>query len=191
MNRLRWLIALLMLSLGCWLTGIAPAADDKKDGKDESNSAKTFAKKASAAGLAEVNLSQLAVRFSRNPAVRQFAQRMVEDHTKANGELTTLANRKSIALAERMDEKHQKKFNELSKMSGSEFDAAFMQCMVMDHEEAVKLFESASKNCDDKDLKAWAGNTLPTLKEHLEMARGVAKKANPDKKEKSKDRSDK
>src|SRR5579871_5851475 len=152
MNRMRWLVGLLLLSMGCWLTTGALAADDKKDDKDESKSAKTFAKKASAAGLAEVNLSQLAVRFSRNPGVRQFAQRMIEDHTKANVELTTLANRKSIALAERMDEKHQTKYKDLSKMSGSEFDAAFMKCMMMDHEEAVKLFESASKNCDDKDL---------------------------------------
>jgi putative membrane protein len=75
-------------------------------------------------------------------------------------------------------------------MTGSEFDAAFMHCMVKDHEEAVKLFESASKNCDDKDFKTWAGNTLPTLKEHLEMAQDICKKVNPDTKGKSKDKSD-
>jgi putative membrane protein len=100
---MRWLVALLLLSLGCWLTGISSAADDKKEGKDEGGSAKTFAKKASAAGLAEVNLSQLAIRFSRDPGVRQFAQRMIDNHARANEELTRLANRKSIVLAERMD----------------------------------------------------------------------------------------
>jgi putative membrane protein len=191
MKRTRLLVGLLLLGVVCWSLGLSQAADDKKESKDEGASAKTFVKKASAAGLAEVNLGALGERFAQNVAVKRFAAQMVIDHRRANEELTALANRKSLTMAKTMDDKHEQKFKELSKMSGSEFDSAFMRCMVMDHELAVKLFESASKNCDDENLKDWAGRTLPTLKKHLEMARNVDKTVNKDGKEKSKDRSDK
>jgi putative membrane protein len=192
---MRLLVGLLVLAAMGWMMTLSVAADDKKDSKDskdEGASAKTFVKKASAAGLAEVNLGNLGARLARNPNVQRFAQQMVFDHQRANEQLTILANRKALAMAKGMNDKHAKKWKELSKMSGADFDSAFMQCMVADHEEAVKLFESASKNCDDAGLKTWAERTLPVLRKHLEVAREVDKTVNKDgKKEKGKDRSDK
>jgi putative membrane protein len=184
MTRMKMLAGLMMLGIGCWLTGLSAAADDAK----EAGGDKEFAKKASASGMAEVNLSELAVRFARNPAVKQFAQRMIADHMRANQELTQLANQRSIALAENMDDKHQKLHEKLSKLTGDEFDQTYMEGMVKDHEEAVKLFEKESKDGKDENMKALAAKLTPILKQHLEMAREVCKQTKGEKKKEARDK---
>lgn len=169
MNRTRVLVALAALAGWLCLAHAGAAADDKKDSDDND-----FVMKASAAGLAEVNLSELAARLGNNPAVKEFAQRMIVDHGKANKELLALANTKGFTPAKKMDAKHQEMLGKLSKMEGAAFDRAYMEGMVKDHEEAVKLFETQSKEGQDKALKGWAGEKLPTLKMHLKMAKDVA-----------------
>lgn len=173
MKRWRMLAALAALGAGCWLAGVS-WADDKKESRDSGD--KEFVTKVARAGLAEVNLSNLAATRTRNPQVGEFARQMIADHTRANRELIALANRKGIALPEKMDEKHQKLWDKLGKMDATEFDHAFMEGMVKDHEEAVQLFETESKEGKDAELKEWAGRTLPVLKKHLEMARDIAKR---------------
>lgn len=134
--------------------------------------------------MAEVDLSNLAVRFAQSAAVREFAEKMVADHTQANRELTALANREGIKLPATKDEKHQKIWKKLSKMNGADFDTTYMEGMVKDHEEAVKLFEKQSKDGQDEALKTWAGKKLPKLKEHLKLARKIEKQVKGDGKEK-------
>lgn len=172
MNGWRMLAILAALGASCWLAGTS-WADDKKEGRDGGD--KDFVTKAARGGLAEVNLSNLAVRHTRNPRVGEFARQMIADHTQANRELIALANRKGISLPEKMDDKHQKMWDKLAKMDGAEFDHAFMEGMVKDHEEVVQLFETESKDGKDAELKEWAGRTLPVLKKHLELARNIAK----------------
>lgn len=164
-------LAVLAVLAGCvWAAGLARAADAK--GGD----AKDFATKASAAGLAEVNLSNLAAVKATNPAVKEFAVHMATEHTKLNRQLVGLANRKSLRLARTMDEKHRKLEQKLNTLKGADFDRAYMDAMLKDHEAAVKLFENESKNGKDAALKEWAGKSLPGLREHLKMARDVHKK---------------
>jgi putative membrane protein len=172
MNRMKMLAA-LVLGAWCSLAVVSLAADDKKESKEDSD--KEFVTKAGASGLAEVNLGSLASVRAQDPAIRQFAQRMVADHRRANEELIVLANRHQITLPRTMDEKHQKKFEELGKLNGSDFDHAYMDCMLKGHEEAVDLFEKESKDGKNEALKTWAGNTLPIFKNHLDMARKMTK----------------
>jgi len=169
MNAMRMLAGLLVLT--GWLSLAHSAPDDaKKEGGD-----KHFVMKASASGLAEVNLSTLALRRAANPTVREFAQHMVNDHMRANQQLLNLANKQQIAAAEKMDEKHTTLRDKLAKLEGAEFDREYMEAMVKDHEEAVKLFEKQSKEGQDAALKAAAGELLPRLKKHLEIARNICK----------------
>jgi putative membrane protein len=149
-------------------------ADDKKESRDSAD--KEFVTKAARGGMAELNLSELAARHTRNPRVVEFARLMIAAHTQANRELIALANRKGIALPEKMDEKHQKLWDKLAKMDGDEFDHAYTEGMLKDHEEAVQLFEKESKEGKDEALKGWASRTLPTLKKHLDLARNISKK---------------
>jgi len=98
---------------------------------------------------------------------------MVDDHSKANQELKTLATNKGVTLPTALDKKCQEVYDKLTKLRGSEFDKEYMRHMVEDHEKDVAKFQSASKNLQDPDLKAWALKTLPTLNEHLRMAKDI------------------
>jgi putative membrane protein len=135
-----------------------------------------FVTEASTGGMLEVKLGQLAVDKAESPDVKQFGQKMVDDHSKANGELTQLAGTKGIPLPTELGARHQGMVDKLSALSGAEFDREYMAMMVDDHKKDVSAFERESKNGKDPEVKAWAAQTLPTLKEHQKMAKDVSSK---------------
>jgi putative membrane protein len=182
MTRMKTLAVLMMLGMGVWLAGLSAAADEQKEGKGGGD--QDFVKKASACGLAEVNLSELALRLARDPAVKQFAQQMVNDHMRAVRELTAMANQRSIALPKEMNEKHKEIFDKLKTLSGEKFDREYMEAMVKDHEEVVKLFENASKDGKNEAVKEWAGKLTPIMKKHLEHAQEICKNVKGEKTDK-------
>ncbi len=124
-------------------------------------------------GLKEVELGRVAAQQGATDAVKQFGQRMVDDHTKANTELMTLATSKGMTLPTELDEKHRQDVTKLSGMSGAAFDRAYARMMVNDHKKKVDNFEKQSERGGDPDLKAFATRTLPTVQEHLQMARAL------------------
>jgi putative membrane protein len=165
-----------LVAVVAWLCAAGLSlAEDKKDGDKKEGGDKEFVMKASAAGLAEVNLSNLALLRARSPAVKEFAQHMVAAHTQVNRQLLGLANEQGLAGAKTMDEEHLKLFEKLSKQEGADFDRTYIDAMVKDHEAAVKLFETESKDGRNEALKAWAGKTLERLKMHLKEAQDAAK----------------
>ncbi len=130
-----------------------------------------FVDEAASGGLAEVQLGQLAAQRATSPEVKQFAQRMVEDHGKANDELQQIASKKSFDLPTEMDSRSKATYDELSKLSGSDFDKAYMDAMVKDHDQDVKAFKhEASRWGADPDVKAFARKTLNVLEEHDKLA---------------------
>lgn len=124
-------------------------------------------------GMEEVELGRVAAQKGSSDAVKQFGQRMVDDHSKANSELMSLASSKGVTLPTALDEKHQKEVAKLSAMSGAEFDRAYSKMMLSDHNKDVSEFEKQSTKATDPDLKAFASKTLPTLQEHLSMAKAL------------------
>lgn len=135
-----------------------------------------FWTKAAQSGLAEVELSQLAQSNAQSADVKQFAQMMIADHTKANNELKSLAAGKNVTLPTSIDTKHQALRDQLSSMKGAEFDKAYVDAMVQDHQEAVSLFQTQSQSAQDADVKAWAAKTLPTLQTHLDRIKAIQAK---------------
>ena len=130
----------------------------------------TFVMKAAHGGMAEVKLGTLATQKAANADVKAFGQQMVDDHSKANDELKQLASTKGITLPTDIDAKDQATYDRLSKLSGAEFDRAYMNHMVSDHRTDVSEFRRESQHGSDPDVKAWAAKTLPTLEHHLQMA---------------------
>lgn len=129
----------------------------------------TFVTKAGQDGMTEVALAKLALEKSKNEKVRDFADRMVKDHGKANAELTGIAGKKGYTTPKQLDAEHQAMVAELKGRSGTTFDAAYSQHMQMAHDKAIALFEVGSTS-SDADVAAFAQKTLPTLKEHKQMA---------------------
>jgi putative membrane protein len=164
-------------------TAAAPSANSMNNAANSSTNAmsgqsnklssadRKFMDKAAQGGMAEVQLGQLATQKANAPEVKQFGQRMVDDHTKANDELKQLASQKGVTLPTTMDKSSQKEYDRLSKLSGAQFDQEYMKHMVSDHKKDVSEFKSeANKSKADADVKQWAQKTLPTLQEHLTLA---------------------
>jgi putative membrane protein len=136
----------------------------------------TFVTKAAQGGMAEVKLGHLDEEKAMSPDVKNFGQTMVHDHTKANDELKSIASSKGITLPSDIDSKDQATYDRLSKLSGAEFDRAYMKDMVSDHKTDISEFKREAERGADADLKAWAGKTLPTLEHHLQMAESIEPK---------------
>jgi putative membrane protein len=163
--------ALLSASAAVAQTDTSKSSMGQKPSSPLAKSDASFLKKAAAGGVEEVELGRLAAEKASDPDVKKFGQRMVDDHSKANGELMKLAQQKGVAVPSAPDAKGQQDIDRFSKLSGAAFDKAYMKEMVSDHKKDVAEFEKAARGAKDPDVKSFASSKLPTLKEHLEMAK--------------------
>ncbi|MDQ3321634.1 MAG: DUF4142 domain-containing protein [Acidobacteriota bacterium] len=127
---------------------------------------------------AEIEAGRMAVSKTQNPEVKQFAQQMIAEHTRANKELMPIAAKKNVTLPTDLDPTHKTMAADMSKLSGAEFDEEYMEGQVADHEKTVALLQAQVDNGTDADAKAFAVKTLPVVKMHLEMARRINAKLN-------------
>jgi putative membrane protein len=141
-----------------------------------SGSDREFAMKAAAGGMEEVEMGRLAVSKATDPDVKAFGQRMVDDHTKANDQLKSLASQKGLTLPAALPADMKKDLDKMSKLSGAEFDRMYMSMMLKDHKKDIAEFEKEASKGNDSSLKSFAQTTLPTLREHLTMAQTIAAK---------------
>lgn len=132
-----------------------------------------FAIEAAMGGLAEVEMGRIASTKAANPEVKKFAEMMIQDHSKANDELKSIAAKKNIKLPAELDAKHKSKLEELRSKVGAEFDRAYVDTMVEDHKKDVALFEAESQNGNDPEIKAFAAKTLPVLRKHLDAINAI------------------
>ena len=131
-----------------------------------------FVKNGIEGGLTEIKASGLAITNSNNQKVISFAKMLIDDHTKANDVLKKLESDKKISETDTISSAHKLMLDDLSKKTGAAFDKAYLQTMVADHEQVIKLFMTASKNTDPEIVK-FATTTLPTLKLHLDSANAI------------------
>ena len=157
-------------------TGAETGASSGKQSAGMGDTDSTFVKKAAQGGLAEVELGQLAVQKASSEDVKKFGQRMVDDHTKANEQLKQVAAQKNIELPQQLDAKDKATKARLEKLSGEQFDRAYMRDMVKDHQKDVAEFQRESSMAKDPAIKDFAQQTLPTLKDHLKEAQKIAPK---------------
>ena len=136
---------------------------------------KKFAKDAALGGLTEVELGKVAAQKATDPKVKEFAQKMVDDHTKANTELKQAASKSNIQIPDALDSKHQSRIDKLSKLSGQDFDKAYIKDQLKDHQTDVREFQQEAQNGSDPNVKTFASSTLPVLQHHLEMVKDLNK----------------
>jgi putative membrane protein len=136
---------------------------------------KKFLNDAAVGGMTEVELGKLAVQKASNDAVKQFGQKMVDDHTAANNNLKDVAGKESVNVPDSLDSKHQARIDKLSKLSGEQFDKAYVKDQLKDHETDVRDFQTEAQNGTDPGIKTFAAKTLPTLQQHLAMVKDLNK----------------
>ncbi|MER2298644.1 DUF4142 domain-containing protein [Pseudomonas promysalinigenes] len=160
MNKPFWKIAGVTLLMG--LASLQVQAASSND----------FVDAATEAGIAEVVTGKLALEKSQNADIKQFAQQMVTDHTKANQQLGEIARKLDISVPDEaaLTDKVKKMILEWREES---FDRSYVNNQVDAHEKAVELFKKEASSSDKPELKAFASETLPTLEDHLKQAKAL------------------
>jgi putative membrane protein len=133
-----------------------------------------FVTQAAQGNLAEIQLGQLAQKKAASTEVKQYGQQMITDHTQAHNQLKQLAAQKKLTVPQSVSEQDKQVAEKLSKLSGPNFDQAYMNQMVQDHQKTISLFQREAEQGQDPDLKAFATKTLPTLQQHLQQAQSLA-----------------
>ncbi len=135
-----------------------------------SSSDREFIAQAASQGLFEVRSSELALRQPQlDSKHRQFAQRMITDHSKANQELMRIAKAQGVDVSQKMQPKHQQQFDKLQGLSGDAFSQQYHQAQMQGHDEAISLCERQTREGQNQEIKSFAQRTLPTLREHRDM----------------------
>ena len=136
---------------------------------------KKFLKGAALGGMTEVELGKLAAQKATSDDIKQFGRKLVEDHTKANTELKEVASKDNIPIPDTLDSKHQSRIEKPSKLSGEQFDKAYVKDQVKDHQADIKDFKDEAQQGNDPKVKAFASNMLPVLQDHLAKAKSLSK----------------
>jgi putative membrane protein len=133
-----------------------------------------FAAAASSGGLAEVNVSKIALERATDPELKRFSRQMVQDHTQMNRELLDLVSQKGIRIPQVIDARAQFCAESLAGLSGAEFDKCYAKAQLLIHMEAVATFKAEAERGRDPQMKALAARALPKIEEHLHMIKPIA-----------------
>jgi len=157
------------LALGC----LAVSAQKAKTGplKDQK-----FLDMAAQTDMLEAHLGQMAASQAGNPAVKEYAQMLVADHTADYQQLTALAAKASLTVPTALDAAHNQMIAPFEKLKGAPFDTRYIHTMIAGHTEAIGVYTKESTGAQNADLKTYAGATLPTLQKHLDSAKDISKK---------------
>jgi putative membrane protein len=177
----RWAFALALLPLAACsssnppamasVTPVAPAAPTLA-AQDQS-----FIATAAGTDAGEIQAANLALQKAPNPRVKTFAQRMIDDHTKTTQQLTSIAQAKGITMPPATPpEMATEQLAKLQTLSGRRFDRDYIHGQVLDHEAAIKAFQTEIAQGQDPELKTFAQTTLPILQQHLHMAQSLARR---------------
>lgn len=158
-------------AVGATAQGATAGADAKR--AELARGDRKFIETAALGGMAEVELGKMAQGKASNAQVKEFAQRMVTDHGKANEELMSLASAKGVQPPAALDRSHRNEAEKLGKRSGANFDREYIAHQLSEHRKTVSEFKKAADSAKDPQLKAWAAKTLPTLEEHHKMAQSL------------------
>jgi putative membrane protein len=145
-------------------------AESTESGVDETGA--TFLRKAAVGGIMEVEAAKIAQKNAKSAEVKDFAAKMLTDHTKANTELKALAVSKRVITPDALPADEQIHLDEMKKMTGAAFDKHYMDMMVTDHEKTVALFKLGMQN-RDQAIKGWASNTLTVIESHDVLAKKI------------------
>jgi putative membrane protein len=150
--------------------GMKMAPGDAPTGKI-SGADRHFIEEAGATNLAEIQLGRLAADKGESPEVKGLGQKLVDDHTRANDQLKPLADARGITLPTEPSAAQRSTYERLSKLSGKDFDKAFLKEVQKGHDRSISLYKKEASSSHDADLKSYAEQTLPTLKTHTDTAK--------------------
>jgi putative membrane protein len=151
--------------------------EEKFDANDNKEDDSAFLVAAAETDLMEIEIGKLAQTKGTDAGVKEFGKMLVTDHSKSAEDTKPLADKLQVSLPTSITEKGKEHYNELNeKKAGQEFDEKFSEMMVKGHEDAVSKMQDAAEKANNPEIRAWAANMVPTLKMHLEHAKGLKAK---------------
>jgi len=144
--------------------------------KIQNSADRSFINGAAEANLAEINIGKMVGQKSTDPAVKDFANRMVTDHTEASQKLTAVAEMNGVKLPTEASATERNQKNELEKLSGTQLDDAYLRDELKGHKETISAFENEIERGQDQEAKNYAEQTLPTLQDHIRIGEDIAGK---------------
>jgi putative membrane protein len=170
MKKIYMLLVALVLVVGSSSLLFAQEKAGKKDipdGKFMTNAARD--------GIFHVEAGKLAAQRGSTEDVKKFGQHAVDHHTQLNDELMQLATKKGVTLPKKMGKKDQEALDKVAKLSGPDFDKAYLEIEIKDHSKDLSAFQKETKEGKDPDVKAWAAKAVSAIEEHLKMAHDLMK----------------
>ena len=146
----------------------APGSNAGKTAPESPDAA--FVQQAANDGLAEIELSKLAVDSAKSPQVKQFAEKMVQAHTENNQQLATIAAHENMSLPKALDSEHARMRDKLAAQHGADCDRSYVDAMRGDHQKMGDLLQSSQATVSTQELRTFIENTLPVVQDHLRMA---------------------
>ena len=165
-------LTIFLTGLGSW--AVLAHQDDAAQSKADIADAH-FAKAAAQGGMAEIQRGKLAADRGSNSVVKAFGERMVAQHGAAGDQLKVAAQQANIALPSTVSSKDQQIYDRLARLNGSDFDRAYADDMVRDHEQDLNEFQNEANNGKNSSIRAFAAQTVPMIQEHLNQAREMQK----------------
>ena len=172
-------LTLLLTSLGCWVVLGHQESSPVSSTTEAVMKDEAFVRVAAHGGLAEIKLGKLAMDQGSNEAVKVFGTRMVAEHTKAGDELKEAAKEERIALPTDLSAKDQVTYDRLSKLSGADFDQAYAQDMVKDHQQDLRDFQRETNHGNNDVIRGFASETVPMIQQHLDKAKEMLRAVSP------------
>jgi putative membrane protein len=164
---------LISLAATCAMAGgLAAKTTTDKPSRGDSH----FMERAAQGDQAEIQMGRLAAQHASSQQVKQFGQRMVQDHSKANGQLMNIASQQGVTLPDKVDRKDQKQYDHLASLNGHKFDQAYMKYMIKDHKKDASEFKHEAEHAKNREVQNFASQTEPTLQEHLRLAKQTKNK---------------
>jgi putative membrane protein len=139
-----------------------------------------FIHNVAADNMLETTLGKLAEQKAQNPAVKQFGQRMDTDHSKMQNDLANMATQNGLTAKFGMGQRHRAKLTRLQKLSGKEFDKAYMTEMVQGHKDDIDYFQREGQAAHSSQVRDLVASTLPTLQDHFKQAKEVGAQVGAD-----------
>ncbi len=162
-----------VLGILCLLVAVSvTAAETDTHGKLSASDYK-FVTEAASGGMAQVQLAQIARDRAADPGVKKFADKLVKDNADTSQKLTQLASEKGVILPTDIPTAEKRETDHLLKLSGPDFDRAYMKHVMSGHKKDIKTFQRETEKASDADVQSWAAKTLPSLRENLDMAKDI------------------
>lgn len=166
------------LLLACGALAIGFGARAQAQGSDTTAQDKMFLMQASEGGMAEIAQSQIALRKTKNPEIRTYAQKMIDDHNMLSMNMKPVMDALGVTPPMKLNEAHRIEEKRLNAMSGKDFDAEYVKAMTADHVKTLAMFKNEEATTGNQQLKDTVSQGKPVIQMHTDMIEAMAQKMN-------------